>query len=297
MRPPLVHPLKEATSQSRHAETRSKRRAVFMTHDSFRFSFLALCLLCALVAFAQENSDPGANYLLLPPSWSDRVVFYHTFAHGVQQPEINLLHAEIRGDDLSTADGLLGKGYTNPNSYAKQTPLSLHSPALSVAHPLTVMVWWRLDAAMKDDTCFGLLTLSGPAGYISNFVRGKGEWCGLSEPTFISQLYYFPDITNYNNPWGGNAWTKAGTWHHVAITVANAGEICIYWDGKLRERLQAKGRPFRDGDVTTAKIGCSQFYTPMTLDELIVVDRALSAEEIAGYVQSVQGLCAWGNGR
>ena len=247
---------------------------------------LAACLVAGGSVLAGGEAD---RWLFLPPAWADRVVFYHAFEQGVDQPEINLAGLQLRGEKTPPTSGFAGRGYRAPNQYEKQTPLRLLGPALSVHKPITIMHWWRLDAAMKPETCFQLLRLSG-TGYIASFVRGKGEWCGLQAPTYISQLYDFPEISNHNNPWGGPAWFKDGEWHHVAITVANAREVRIYWDGVLRETILAKGRTFRAGDVGAADLDCNWLYHPMTIDDVIVVDRVLLPEEIAAYVQAVRSL-------
>lgn len=247
------------------------------------------CLLGLLLAVAGVAGEASDTPLLLPPAWADRVVFYHSFEQGADKPEINLMAAEVRGEKTAPAVGFTGHGYQTPRPYEKKTPLTLLSPALSVHKPLTVMLWWRLDAPMKEDTCFQLLALRG-TGWISSFVRGKGDWCGLREPTYISQLYNFAGISNHNNCWGGRAWFEPGAWHHVAITVANAREIGIYWDGQRRETIVAKGRVFREGEVAAADLGANWLFHPMTLDEVVVADRVLTAEEIAAYVLAVQAL-------
>ena len=236
-------------------------------------------------------ADAAEQWPYLPPAWSERVVFYHAFEQGMDQPAINRAGLEIRGEKTPRATGLVGRGYRAANQYAKQTPLTIQGGGLSVHKPLTLMHWWRLDAPMEPETSFQLLRLGG-SGHISSFVRGKGDWCALREPTYISQVWGFPGISNYNNPWGGPAWFKDGEWHHVAITVANAREVRIYWDGVLRETILAKGRPFREGDVRVAALDCNWLYHPMTIDEVILLDRALRPEEVAQYVLAVRQLRA-----
>lgn len=252
-------------------------------------ALVGLLLVNAARGEAPAPAPAAGDFLYLPPDWADRVVFYHAFEQGVDKPEINTLGARVRGSATAPAEGLTGRGYAAPNQYAKQTPLSLFSPGLSAHRPLTLMYWWRLDAPMTEGTCFSLLSLAG-SGFIANFVRGKGDWCGLAQPTYISQVYNFPGIANRNMPWGGRAWFEPGAWHHVALTVAGAQQVAIYWDGRLRETILLKGRLLREGDTGRADVGANWLYHPMTLDDLIVVDRALTAGEIADYVLAARRL-------
>ena len=210
------------------------------------------------------------------------------FETRLDRPEINRIGATLRETSGELVSGFTGKGCRLPMGPAKNMALEISSPAISVHRPITLMCWFRLDRPMTETTWCGLLCLRGDGPYITHFVAGKGPWCGLREPTFISQVVAFPGISLFHNPWGGRAWFDAGVWHHVAMTVANASEIRIYRDGTLRDTIIPKGRTFKDHEVTTAVFG-SQGH-PMTIDEVLVLDRALTAEEIAHYVTSSQGL-------
>jgi hypothetical protein len=142
---------------------------------------------------------------------------------------------------------------------------------------------------MAAETCFHLLTLSG-GGMVSNFVRGRGEWCGLGEPTYVIQIYNYEGIANVNGIWHGNAWMEPQVWHHVAMVFANATDVTVYWDGSPRSHHAIKGRPFNVRDGGTLEIGPDWLFHPMTLDDVMVLDRALTAAEVAAYVQAVQRL-------
>ena len=252
----------------------------------FRYTYIVL--LVSLTAGIQAAGDP-TRCLYLPPSWSDRVIYYNSFERGFDQPDINLITARTTGEKGDGADGFAGKGYRAANQYEKKQVLALSSAELTVRKPLTVMKWFRLDASMKEDSCFQLLNLHG-RGWISSFVRGKGEWCALTQPTCISQVYNFPGMSNHHNSWGGRTWFEPGTWHHVAITVAGGSEVSIYWDGTLRETISLKGRKFADGDVSAIDLDPGWLYFPMTIDEVILADRALTAEEIADYMRGARAL-------
>ena len=154
------------------------------------------------------------------------------------------------------------------------------------------MCWFRLDEQPKADSCYDLLQFLGKDGWIASFVRGKGEWCGLSGPTRITQCHNFPGIANYNNPWGGPVSFKKGEWHHVAITVANASTVCVYWDGVLKETVTAKGRDFKADDVALIQADSNPFFFPTSVDELIVANAALTGQQIADYVKAVKALAS-----
>ncbi|MCY3020351.1 MAG: hypothetical protein NTW87_15135 [Planctomycetota bacterium] len=250
---------------------------------------------CALTATCQAGENTGDAFLYLPPSIADRVVFYQSFENGVKQPEINLIGAKMALADNEAAKGLTGNGYMagSGKTAKKKGGYVLQSAALSVHKPLTVMFWWRLDEPMKEETGFNIVALRGK-GWISNFVAGKGPWCGLREPTYCFQAYNFPGMENTNDVWGGRVWIEPNVWHHAALTVSGAADIRIYWDAQLRTRHAPKGRLFKEGDTATAELGASGQQPAMTLDEVLVLDRALSADEIASYVTAVRQLAAVG---
>lgn len=251
---------------------------------------LLVGMLCAAWGQAPPPPPDTSRYLYLLPEWADRVVYYQSFARDAKSPEINTGQLQVNGSVLPPVAGFVGAGYTCPNSREGQQDFTLRGAALTVQKPLTVMYWFRLDAPMTEITNFSLIRLIG-TGYIANFVRGKGEWCALQYPTSIMQVYNFPGITNRTDPWDKRRVDfVAGTWHHVAMTVSNAAEIDVYWDGQLRTRHVAKGRSFHDGDVNQALLGCGGLYHPMTLDDVIVIDRALTADELADYQRACDGM-------
>ena len=66
----------------------------------------------------------------------------------------------------------------------------------------------------------------------------------------------------------------------------------MYWDGELRSDHSVRGRPFRAGDGGTVELGPTWLFHPMTVDELLVLDRGLTGEEVRGYVAAVRQLAA-----
>lgn len=256
---------------------------------------LLLLVVAASACFGGDAAAPADAFMYLPPRLAGRVVFYHSFETGVQQPEIDLIGAKVSAVGLAPAKGLTGKGYqAGSGAAAKKGSYRLQSPALSVHKPLTVLFWWRLDEPMKEETTFHIFGLSGNKGYISNFVHGKGEWCALKEPTYCFQVWSFPGIENWNDVWGGRVWVEPHVWHHAAIAVSGASEIRIYWDGSLRTLHAPKGRAFHEGDTGAIELGTSGLQPAMTLDEVIVLDRALSTEEVQAYVLAARQLAERG---
>jgi hypothetical protein len=247
---------------------------------------VATAFLVLAAGLRSAAVDVPGPHLLLPPGWERSVVFHHGFGKGAAEPEINTARLRIVSTGVSmTEDGLIDRALVcDPGQ-----PYRIEGDALSVARPVTVMLWWRLDEAMRDETNFNLITLAG-RGHIASFVRGKGEWCALREPTRISQIHGFKDIPNHNNPWGGKADFERGQWHHCAITVGNGSDVKIYWDGLLREAIAAKARKFAPEDVRTAELGANWLAHPMSIDQVIVLNRVLSAEEISAYVSSTMAL-------
>ena len=250
-------------------------------------------LACALVLLITGvcNAAPADGLLYLPPRIADRVVFYHSFAKGPKTPDLNLIGAKLTLAENDSVPGLAGAGYVAGSGMTaqKKGAFVLQSPALSVHKPLTVMFWWRLDESMKEETGFGVLALRGK-GWISTFVAGKGSWCALKEPTYVFQCYNFPGMENCNDVWGGRAWFEPNVWHHTAASVSGAADICIYWDGQLRTRHAPKGRLFKEGEINSVELGTSGKGLAMTLDEVVVLDRALGADEIQTYMTAVKAL-------
>jgi hypothetical protein len=253
-------------------------------------SFACLSILLSSPAWAQQKTE----YMYLPPEWAKNVVFYHSFEKGLDQPEINQINARVEGEKANImANGITTHCYKSANASGagkKLKALQVIGPGVAVNHSMTAMCWFRLDEQPKADSCYELLQLLGKDGWIASFVRGKGDWCNLSGPTRITQVHNFPGIANCNNPWGGAVTFKKGDWHHVAISVANASTVCVYWDGQLKETVPAKGRDFKADDVMLIQADSNPFYFPTSVDELIVANVALTGQQIADYIKAVHAL-------
>ena len=252
---------------------------------------LALCLAGTGLCGGGDTtpSHAAAEFLYIPPALEPRVLLYHSFADGPSAPELNRIGARVNTTTGSLDAGLTGPGFRvtlNP----KSSGLTIRSPALSPHRQLTISLWWRLEADMAPETCFHLVTIRGSPGMVANFVRGKGQWCALKEPRYVFQVHYYEGIRNYNGIWHGNAWTTSGVWHHTVMTVSSSATVRVYWDGSPRSDYSIRGRPFREGDGGTVELGPTWLFHPMTIDEIVVLDRALTASEVVDYVTAVRRL-------
>lgn len=255
---------------------------------------MTACLLTAMALLAALASPAAAMdaaaCLYLPPWLEDRVVYYQPFEDDAETPAVNTIGVETEIRRGALAPGVSGRGLQDTAPANSASTLVLRSPALAPDRPLTLSLWWRLDAPMAPETCFHLLTLRGEHGMLSHFVRGKGEWCALAEPRFVLQIMSHKGIPEVNGIWDGPAWVEAGIWHHTAMVCRQATEVEVYLDGARRSHHAIKGRPFAVRDGGTLELGPDWLFHPMTLDELVVLDRALSADEVAAYVLAVRRL-------
>jgi hypothetical protein len=261
-----------------------------MNHMAVIAGVLGVLMPWVTTAFAADSETTVERYLYLPPSWSEHVVFYHSFSRGTEEPEIPLHGVRVvNGQPGDRVAGLTGAGFRPADGKPALTVQQMHWP---LTKPITVSMWWRLDEPMQPETGFHLITLAAN-GYVSNFVRGKGTWCALQKPTFVIQSYNFPGISNVNGIGYGDAWVTEKVWHHVAITISEGSRITVYWDGRPRSEFAVKGRLFGVEDVVQSiRWGPHQFGHAMTIDELIALDRALGAEQVADYVTAVRKLVA-----
>ena len=257
---------------------------------------LAAALVLALAASAVEagatprpaSTGPCGKYLYVPPDLASSVVFYHSFSRGAEKPEVNRLKARLSlpgGGRIVAA--LTGKGYGR--AAGKGGGVNLSGLSWPLTRPITVSLWFRLEEPMKPETAFHLISLYAN-GYISNFVRGKGQWCALKRPTFVAQLYRFPGISNVNGLIGSGRLPHA-KWHHAAVTVSEGSRVRVFWNARLRSEFTTKGRLFGPTDaIQTLSVGPTWLGHPMTIDEVLVLGRALAAADIQAYTTAVRRL-------
>ena len=253
-------------------------------------SFLLLLLFVAQARAAQDpRPDVCGKYLYIPPDLAGSVVFYHSFSRGADQPEINLLKARITtAGNGRIAPALTGSGYRH--TAKKGGALGLTALSRPLTKPITVSLWFRLEEPMRPETCFHLISLRAN-GYISNFVRGKGQWCALQQPTFVVQLYRFPGISNVNGIRFGDAWLPERKWHHAAVSVSEGSRVRVYWNARLRSEFCTRGRLFNAGDaIKGIDLGPHWLGHPMTIDEVLILNRPLSPADVQAYVTAVRKL-------
>lgn len=237
------------------------------------------------------STDPAytapSSYLSLPPSFDDRLLYYNGFENPDGAPEINSAGVTQVGKLVPSPSGVRGKGAITDKTAA----LVLRSPEFSPHRPLTVSFWWALQEDAKIDTGFNLIHLQG-RGIISHFSRGKGEWCALQRNVAILQVYYFPGIQNINGIYDGDfaahCELKAGIWHHSALVIQGASLIQVYTDGRLAWTARIDGRPLSEddkvGEITLGTRGAPG----LTIDEVLILRRALTPDEIQTYYTAIR---------
>ncbi len=244
----------------------------------------------AFAGFLGASCGAVASEALLPPWLEDRLVYYHSFEQA--EPDINTAKAAQRGRIATGPHGIRGR------CAAAERPqcLQLRSPAFSPHGPLTVAFWWALQEDAKVDSIFGLFQLSGPRGFVSPFSRGKGQWCALERPAGILQVYRLPGIRNvngiYDRDWRARVELKAGVWHHAAIVFRGASLVEVYTDGQRAWAARLVGRSFAEADRLHDLALGNRGGIPMALDEVIILRRALTADEIRTYVTAVRQMHA-----
>lgn len=248
---------------------------------------LIATFVSAVVAAGLAASDPAVGgveispWLGIPPAFETRVVYYNGFSRPDGSPEIDRINAEPRCQIAVTPDGFLGPGaMIATNDHA----LHLISPAFSPHRPVSFFLWWALAGQHQPESCFGILHLQG-RGIVSHFSRGKGEWCALQRPAGVFQVYYFPGIQNVNGIYdfdlAAHLDLSPDVWHHTALVISGASLCELYTDGRLVFSVRIAGRNFEEADALYDLTFGSPF--PMKIDEAMVLNRALSADDVAYY--------------
>lgn len=242
---------------------------------------LAIAIFLSLLATNIVRAD-FTDLTMCPPAWSDSLIYYQSFDTADGRPEVNLGHLQER-DTLLPAPGGIRRRCGMPAATGKHRQVQLVSNdlVLSPHKPLTISIWWSLPQDLPPQGGFDLIQLHG-RGFISHFARG-GPWCGLKETAGVLQVYHFPNINNVNGIYDqslpATLGLKKGQWHHCAMVITGASLITIFTDGKPAFECRTAGRPFTPEDgLKTLSLGGSVF-----LDEIMVLRKATSAEEIAEY--------------
>ncbi|MFP4056818.1 MAG: hypothetical protein ACLF0G_08110 [Candidatus Brocadiia bacterium] len=263
--------------------------------------FLVPCSLAAVVAAgcgaAGEQQPPLRTapayesltpYITLPPAFEGRLLYYNGFERPDGQPEIDRSEARQGGRLDLSAEGLFGRGAVTGEGKV----LSLRSDAFSPHRPLTISLWWALEADLEVDQGFGLVHLGAKKGYVAHFCRGKGNWCALQRPAAVLQVYYVPGIKNVNGIYDRDLMAhldlRRGVWHHTALVFRGGSLIEVYTDGETDWELRVRGRSFRQADGF-GQLTLGTRGTPrMVIDEVLVLRQALRPADIRTYVAALR---------
>lgn len=253
-----------------------------------------LCVLCAsaasedarlVTAPAYANLSP---HVALPPFLEDRLAYYNSFESADGRPEVNSVDAQHGAKITRSEAGVLGRG----TATGKSGEIHLRSPAFSPHRPLSVLFWWALQEDARIDGGFRLFHLTNGRGFVSHFSRGKGDWCALERPAGVLQVYHFPGIRDVNGIYDHDLLKrldlKAGVWHHTALTFSGGSVISLYTDGAPTFKIHLKGRSFTEADAIHELLIGSRGGTPTCVDEVLILQRLLTADDIASYVQAVR---------
>lgn len=219
------------------------------------------------------------------PAWmASHVLVYASFDAGTPSPERLVQGVRLKENsavDMADA-GLFGSALR-----ATERTLALEGDRLSPHRPLTLMFWWRLERDHPVDGYFGWYQFTG-RGFTSAFSRGKGEWCALTRPAGVMQVYHLPGIPNVNHLFdldlARSLDLRGGVWHHLAAVFRPGSEIVLYLDGKRAAEVTTQGRGFRAEDgLRTLDLGPG-----LVLDEVIILERALEGEQIEEYLRGIE---------
>lgn len=241
------------------------------------------CWAVALSATPVGAETPPQDCPWVPPSWESRLTYYNSFDSPDGSAEVNVAGLTEKAKPATGPGGIVGRC---ARSEGRQG-LALSGAALSPHRPLAVSFWWALLEEAKLDSGFSLLHLSGSKGFVSHFAR-SGPWCGLERPAAVLQVYYLPGIANVNGiyDWDllGHLNLQPGVWHHTALVFSAASLVELYTDGRKVWEVRLTGRNFAESDgLSELVLGGLHGGLRVALDEVMILDRPLTAAEIGDY--------------
>ena len=241
-----------------------------------------------LAAPAAATKTDAAGLFGIPAAWEERVVFYDGFERHDGQPEFNPAGLRARMPPRSGPGGILGCAGMPTEDHRT---LVLSGPILSPHRPVAVSFWWSVREPVKVSSGFGLWHLGGGRGMCSLFARG-GPWCGLRDTAGVFQVYYLPGIHNVNGIFDRHVRRtlelEPGAWHHAAVVFTAGSRAEVYVDGRRVFETRLRGRAFTVEDGLTRMEFGSAGGVPVALDEVMVLNRPLTAVEIDEYVIGVR---------
>ena len=141
--------------------------------------------------------------------------------------------------------------------------------SLNITKNLTIEAWIKPNG------------LSGAGGIISKLTGTADKQYGLN--TDGDEIYFQYERSSNNYYLSGGTLTN-DTWQHIAATVDNSLNICLYLDGKLiaSDVAPAETSPTTES-VIIGKWGGTydNYFFDGKIDEVVIYDRALTAAEIA----------------
>jgi len=160
-----------------------------------------------------------------------------------------------------------GVGFDGEDDYLKA---DFVAQTLTDTHGFSFGGWMRAFPYYVNQHHYGVLAFNTSQGHDRNQIR----YDSLNE-----NYYYYDNDVSAVASWSG----ADGGWHHVMVSIDEAGHGALYKDGALQATFDTSVRPDPAG---TFSIGKRWDDTPQRehfygqLDEIVVYDRALTPEEV-----------------
>ncbi len=228
-------------------------------------------------------------HLTLPPFLDERVVYHHSFEHDTAEANPAGL---VQFKPVPRIDnGLHGSAAR----LGEKQELTLSGSALSPHTPITISFWWAVEDPLEPNAGIGFFALTSRGrGFISNFVRG-GPWCALTDSAYCFQVYHLPGIKNINSVFDRQFRQRfaqgPNAWHHTVLTVSLGNRLALFVDGRRVALHLLAGRSLRVTDGFERLSFGQHNRRALRIDELTVLDLALSDEQVTrfhGMVRSLQ---------
>jgi len=102
-----------------------------------------------------------------------------------------------------------------------------------------------------------------------------------------------PDIQNINGVYDTQFYNHydlhAGAWHHTALVFTGASAVAVYTDGVKVYDVRLTGRSFNEDDLMQhLELGPASGGPELMLDEVLILNRPVTGDEIASYYQAMR---------
>ena len=240
-----------------------------MKSKTFSFIFLFLCSVISISFTALLNAEDSEK--------TDTLGFW-PFEHGYGTTAHDLSgnnnHGTISGATWTTdcVGGSHALSFNGSDDYINCGNDS----------SLNITKYFSIEAWIKPNS------LSGSMGIVSKLSGTSNKQYGLTTDEDTIQFHYETASNNYFL-YGGAL--TIGTWQHIAVTVDDSLNILIYVNGDLKISDIAPAETFpTEEPVIIGKVAGtynSQFFDGI-IDEVIIYNRVLTAEEIAEHADTTQ---------